>query len=190
MTPTSCVSLCRQLNSVLKYWLVQPYVFCILTVLCTLWQNSVAFRWLWGFEHVTREEKRNKKNSLLKNLWVFPFCFPFVMQPNQKKVLAGLRVAVNFEIFPRMISQVLAALLSIHRTCQPGSSTGATSLPGLDNTDLVSLSSCQLEQNLVLHRLCRASVTGFSFRFFVLRALVNIVTVSVHLGSKALTVHY
>lgn len=122
VTPTSCVPLCQQLNSVLKYWLVQPYVFCILPVLCTLrYGTTVLLLDGCGVLNMLQEQKKKeqKKSSLIK-LWVFlSFSFFFCDAAKPKEGLNWLRAAVTLDIHPQMISQVLAAPLSIHQTCQP-----------------------------------------------------------------------
>lgn len=133
--------------------------------------QQYCFSMAVGFEHVTRAEKKKRRKNLCCGFFFFSFfffSFSFVMQPNQKKVLPVVRDSNLRKIFPRMISQVLATLLSVHQTCPLGSSTGAASLLGLNDTDLMNLSSWQLEQKLVLHQLCRASVTAFCFPSFFL----------------------
>lgn len=160
----------------------------------TLWHNSIASRWLWGFEHVTRAEKKEQKKSLLKKLWVFyPFRFFFCDAAKPKENLNWLRASVTLDIYPQMISQVLAAPPSIHQTCQPAAPQVRHHCrhgpPQHRLDEFVELTTRAGTRGApTLSSLGHLVFVLISFLF--LSSLVDIVTVSVHLGSKALTVHY
>lgn len=162
-----------------------------------LWHNSIALQWLWvsNMLQVQKKSNNNNKKNLCAGFFfsVFRFFFFFSYAAKPKESPTGCAWQWPSEIFPRMISQVLATLLSAHQTLSLGSSTGAASPLGLNNTNSMNLSSWQPEQKLVLHQLCRASC-HWVFVFlclFVFYPLWSTLFLSpCNLEVKTPTVHY
>lgn len=124
---------------------------------------------------------------MLLNIYI---SFPFAMQPNQKKSLDWMCVSVTFKNIPTddqpSVSSATVHLLNL----STGSSTGAASLPGCNNTDLMSI--CRVANSN--RNLCCTNFVGplplsfasvFFSLFFFLCSLIDIVTVPVHLESKS-----